>query len=160
MSRYDYFEPFGYDDLQGEINKLTESLVEHAGLPLSHTAHDQAIKVRLDTAFRQVIRKSGGSLFNAYGDPVINGPVERASRRSTETATITAYAGYFVHNHTTDEPRFIVSRDPKGHTNDAPGATYFATREDALQAIDVLNVVDGDGPKFWHLWRAVRKGQG
>lgn len=63
------------------------------------------------------------------------------------------YAGLFVREKS--DGSFVVT-DQLG-ANVMPGATYFATEEAALQAIDVFKVVDGDGPKFWHLLRAVQR---
>ena len=37
-----------------------------------------------------------------------------------------------------------------------PGAATGLTKADAFMAADVLEVVGGDGGKFWHLWRAIR----
>lgn len=34
-------------------------------------------------------------------------------------------------------------------TNVMPGATWFRTISEAMDAIAVLNEVNGDGPKFW-----------
>ena len=71
----------------------------------------------------------------------------------------TSYAGLFVVDSTEHPGCFIVSDAPERGCNMAPGATYFESREDALQAIDILKVVDGDGQKFWHLMRAIDRGR-
>ena len=70
----------------------------------------------------------------------------------------TEYAGYCVKQMTRGEfeGRFLVM-DLKRTMNMAPGATHFATYEDAMQVVDILKVVDGDGQKFWHLLRAINK---
>lgn len=71
-----------------------------------------------------------------------------------ETSTTTEYAGMWVRLR--PDGRYHVT-DEGGFTNLAPGATNFETREDALTAIDILRVVDGDGAKFWHLLRALQR---
>lgn len=80
-----------------------------------------------------------------------------------ETRTTTEYAGLYVSAHLArpniykDEEvlQYTVGDRREGGVNIMPGATWFRTREEALQAIDVYKTVDGDAQKFWHLWRAI-----
>ena len=79
-----------------------------------------------------------------------------------ETRIISEYAGLFVHAHYSRDPydgpdllQYIVGDQRDGGVNIMPGATWFRTREDAMQAIDIYRVVDGDSQKFWHLMRAI-----
>lgn len=64
------------------------------------------------------------------------------------------YGGYIItegaHGWT-----FRLEDDPAILTR-VPGASSFATEDEALRAVAVMNVVDGDGQKFWHLWRAIK----
>jgi len=71
----------------------------------------------------------------------------------------TEYAGMYVIDSREHPGCYLISDAPEGGCNIAPGATYFKSREDALQAIDILKVVDGDGQKFWHLLRAIDRGR-
>lgn len=43
----------------------------------------------------------------------------------------------------------------KKGANVAPGATWFRTSQEAQRAADLMVVVDGDGQKWWALWRAI-----
>jgi hypothetical protein len=72
-----------------------------------------------------------------------------------KATTIIEYAGLFVHSRTPEG--FFVTTTHEGGVNAMPGATWFKTVVDALQAIDVFRAVDGDGQKFWHLLRAINR---
>lgn len=64
---------------------------------------------------------------------------------------ITDYAGYTIKKG--QEEAWLLT---KNGANVMPAAAAPLTREDCFMAADVLQVVDGDGRKFWHLWRAIR----
>jgi len=72
-----------------------------------------------------------------------------------EMKSYTEYAGLYVIDSNEHPGCYLISDAPEHGCNMAPGATYFASKEDALRAIDILKVVDGDGQKFWHLLRAI-----
>ena len=89
------------------------------------------------------------------GVGVVTGSLSLAATASPQD-WVGDYAGMFVFERT-DGEGYIVSDQRDGLTNAMPGATYFATMEAAMQAIDVFKTVDGDGDKFWHLLRAVQR---
>lgn len=80
---------------------------------------------------------------------------EQCFREPTHTLSHILYAGLFVKPRSNG--RFGVSDQPEQGINPMPGGTDFASKEDALQAIDVFRAVDGDAPKFWHLLNAIRR---
>ncbi len=47
----------------------------------------------------------------------------------------------------------LIGYDPK---ETWPAAAIGLTKEDVFMAADVLEAVEGDGRRFWHLWRAIR----
>ena len=75
------------------------------------------------------------------------------------TVVINEYAGLYVHRSYQPDSKdaFVVGDRREGGVNIMPGATWFHTREEALQAIDIYRVVDGDSQKFWHLLRAIAR---
>lgn len=71
-------------------------------------------------------------------------------------ANYTEYAGLYVCESRERPGHYIVSDKPEHGCNIAPGATFFPSRGEALRAIDILRVVDGDAQKFWHLLKAIK----
>lgn len=61
------------------------------------------------------------------------------------------YAGYTIKEGR--EGAWLLLKDG---ANVMPAAAGPLTRDDCFMAADVLKVIDGDGQKFWHLWRAIR----
>ncbi len=61
------------------------------------------------------------------------------------------YAGYIIKEGRNGD-YFLL----KNGANAMPAAAIGLTKEDAFMAADVLEAVEGDDRRFWHLWRAIR----
>jgi len=68
-----------------------------------------------------------------------------------EDQTEYEYVGYTIRRNA--RGNWFMLRDG---ANVAPGATEFASSDDAMQAVDVFEAVERDAARFWHLWRAIR----
>lgn len=71
-------------------------------------------------------------------------------------ASVVRYAGYRI-NAPNHDGKIIVTKDG---VNVMPAATWFRSREDARAAIDMLEAVEGDSRRFWHLLRALQWAKG
>jgi len=72
-----------------------------------------------------------------------------------QTTSWIEYAGLTIKQGA--EGRWYVT---EGGANILPGATYGESSDQALMLADVLLAVDRDAQKFWHLLRAIQRGNG
>lgn len=61
------------------------------------------------------------------------------------------YSGYTIRE--TLDGQWLITKDG---ANVMPGGASGLTKADCYMAADLLVAVDGDAPKFWGLWRAIR----
>ncbi len=88
-----------------------------------------------------------GNVDHAFWQDAMEAEIDRES--------FLIYSGYTIKAH--PDGRVLVT---KGGVNVMPGATWFRSMVDARAGVDILEAVEGDGQRFWHLMRALQWAKG